>query len=120
MLLYLVLLDPEGGVATLTLNRPLLFNVLSSGMLEAVHSALEEIAASLQQAARDWARAIAGKSGAALSSGKALLRAQRNLSVADAYALADDTMARDMLSNDARLGNPAFIQKQPSPEWTHQ
>ena len=107
-------------VATLTLNRPRLFNVLSSAMLEAVQSALEEIAASLPQAARDWARAIAGKSGAARSSGKALLRAQRNRSLPDACALAGHTVARDMRSIDARLGITAFIQKQPSPEWTHQ
>ena len=75
--------------------------------------------ASLQHEAHRWAQATAAKSGAALASGKALLRSQRNLSVADAYAIAGENMAHDMLSSDARLGIDAFIEKQPMPEWTH-
>ncbi len=73
----------------------------------------------LTQAAQQWAQSIASKSGAALASGKALLRAQRDLSLADAYALAGDNMAHDMLSADAGLGIHAFIEKQPMPEWMH-
>ena len=76
--------------------------------------------ASLQHEAQRWAQSIAAKSGAALASGKALLRAQRNLSLADAYAIAGDNMAEDMFNVDAGLGIDAFIQKQPMPEWTHQ
>lgn len=76
--------------------------------------------ASLRQAAHRWAQSIAAKSGAALASGKALLRAQRDLSLADAYAIAGDTMARDLLSADANLGITAFIEKQPMPKWIHQ
>ena len=75
--------------------------------------------ASLRQEAQRWAQSIASKSGAALASGKALLRAQRHLSLVDAYAMAGDTMARDMLSVDAGLGIDAFIRKQPMPEWRH-
>ena len=75
--------------------------------------------ASLQPEAQRWAQSIAAKSGAALASGKALLRAQRHLSLPDAYAMAGDTMARDMRSVDAGLGIDAFMQKQPMPEWRH-
>lgn len=75
--------------------------------------------AALREATRVWAQSIAAKSGAVLASGKALLRAQRNLSLADAYAIASDNMAEDMQSVDAGLGIDAFIQKQPRPEWTH-
>lgn len=75
--------------------------------------------ASLRGAAQLWAQSIAAKSGAALASGKTLLRAQRHLSLADAYAIAGHTMARDALSVDAGLGIAAFIEKQPTPEWMH-
>ena len=75
--------------------------------------------ASLQPSAHHWAQAIAAKSGAALASGKALLRAQQNRSLSDAYAIAGENMARDMLSADACRGIDAFIEKQPMPDWTH-
>ncbi len=75
--------------------------------------------AALKHAAQQWAHSIASKSGATLASGKALLRVQRDLSLADAYALAGDNMARDMLSSDAGRGIEAFIQKQSMPEWIH-
>ena len=73
----------------------------------------------LVQATRDWAQAIAAKSGAAIMSGKALLTKQRNLSLADAYAAAGENMANDMLTDDARSGIDAFLSKQPTPEWRH-
>ena len=73
----------------------------------------------LTQSAGDWAQAIASKSGAAIMSGKALLRQQRSLSLADAYAAAGENMALDMLTEDANRGVDAFLNKQPSPEWTH-
>ena len=75
--------------------------------------------ASLQQDAQCWAQTIAAKSGAALASGKALLRSQRNLSLADAYVLAGDNMAQDMLNADAGMGIDAFINKLPMPDWMH-
>lgn len=40
-----VLLERRGGVAFLTLNRPAQYNVLSEGMLAALHGALETLAA---------------------------------------------------------------------------
>ena len=73
----------------------------------------------LVQAASDWAQAIASKSGAAIMSGKALLRKQRNLSLVDAYAAAGENMAQDILTEDAIMGIDAFLNKQPSPEWKH-
>jgi enoyl-CoA hydratase/carnithine racemase len=66
------------------------------------------------------ASAIATKSFAALRSGKALLRAQRGLTLADAYRIAGDNMACDMQSADAQAGIHAFLSKQPTPSWTHQ
>ena len=74
----------------------------------------------LVQATRDWAQAIAAKSGAAIMSGKALLKNQRNLSLADAYAAGGENMANDMLTRDAQSGIDAFLSKQPTPEWRHQ
>ncbi len=74
----------------------------------------------LVQATRDWAQAIAAKSGAAIMSGKALLKKQRNLSLGDAYAAAGENMAKDMLTDDAQSGIDAFLSKQPTPEWRHQ
>ena len=38
-----VLVETDGAVATLVLNRPLLFNVLSSGMITALQAALDEV-----------------------------------------------------------------------------
>ena len=70
-------------------------------------------------ATRDWAQAIASKSGAAIRSGKALLRKQRNMPLTDAYAAAGENMANDMLTEDANMGITAFLNKQRSPDWTH-
>jgi enoyl-CoA hydratase/carnithine racemase len=70
-------------------------------------------------ATQQWATAIASKSGTALASGKSLLRRQRQLPLADAYAVAVQNMARDMKNEDARLGIEAFLDKQPTPDWTH-
>jgi enoyl-CoA hydratase/carnithine racemase len=41
----LVLREDEGGVATLTLNRPAQFNAINGALLDALHNALEAIAA---------------------------------------------------------------------------
>ena len=73
----------------------------------------------LESVTQKWATAIASKSGTALASGKALLRRQRELTTADAYAVAVQNMARDMQNEDACLGIRAFLDKQPTPDWTH-
>jgi enoyl-CoA hydratase/carnithine racemase len=71
----------------------------------------------LDGAVAEMAATIAGKSAHAIRSGKALLRAQRNMSLTDAYVTASNNMARDMQSDDAKLGIRAFLEKQPAPQW---
>lgn len=68
------------------------------------------------------ARRIARQSRHALASGKRLLaqlRQRAGFAIADAYALAAENMARDMMSCDARAGIDAFNTKQPLPAWQH-
>ncbi|MEO7253507.1 MAG: enoyl-CoA hydratase [Casimicrobium sp.] len=71
----------------------------------------------LETAVSEMATAIASKSAYAIRSGKALLRAQRNLNLTDAYAAASANMACDMQAEDAQMGIRAFLDKQPSPIW---
>lgn len=63
---------------------------------------------------------LASKSSHALSSGKALLRSIQGAPPADAYALASENMAADMLSQDATNGIAAFVEKRPPPAWSDQ
>ena len=71
----------------------------------------------LDLAVAEMAASVASKSAHAVRSGKALLRAQRSMSLNDAYAAASANMARDMQSDDAQLGIRAFLEKQPAPQW---
>ena len=59
---------------------------------------------------------ILAKSRAAVSSGKRLFYRQLELGLADAYDVASDVIACDMLTEDAQEGIDAFIEKRP-PEW---
>lgn len=70
---------------------------------------------------------IASQSGAAVASGKRLLRKLRDRSsppngdpLAHAYAIAADNMARDMQTLDANAGIAAFLGKKPRPDWRHE
>lgn len=63
---------------------------------------------------------LASKSSHALSSGKALLRRMAGTTLPDAYGLASENMAADMLSQDAKAGIAAFIEKRTMPEWSDQ
>ena len=74
----------------------------------------------LDAAIAEMSDSIASKSANAVRSGKALLRAQRDLNLNEAYAAASTNMARDMQSDDAQLGIRAFLEKQPTPHWRHQ
>jgi enoyl-CoA hydratase/carnithine racemase len=65
------------------------------------------------------ARRIARQSRHALASGKRLLTRLRAGVTPEAYALAAENMARDMMSCDARAGIDAFNAKQPLPAWQH-
>ncbi len=71
----------------------------------------------LDAAVAEMAASIASKSAYAVRSGKALIRSQRNLTLADAYAAASTNMARDMQTDDAQLGIRSFLEKQPAPQW---
>ncbi len=76
--------------------------------------------ATLSEQVITTATVIAGKSFAALRSGKALLRAQRRLTLEEAYRVAGDNMACDMQSVDAQAGVNGFVNKLPIPSWAHQ
>lgn len=60
--------------------------------------------------------AILSKSPAALASGKQTFYQQLEMGVADAYSLASEAMACDMVTEDAAEGIDAFIEKR-TPEW---
>lgn len=78
---------------------------------------------SLDVATKSLAQQIARQSGAALASGKRLVRALRELtrtgSSHEAYALASANMARDMQTADAKVGIDAFLHKTPRAAWLH-
>jgi enoyl-CoA hydratase/carnithine racemase len=65
------------------------------------------------------AEQIAAHSSAALESGKRLLQSFERDALAARYALASANMAADLQMNDAKLGIDAFLQKAPTPLWTH-
>jgi enoyl-CoA hydratase/carnithine racemase len=73
-------------------------------------------AAELDQAVMDLARKIAGKSAVAVRTGKRLFYRQRDLDLAAAYDLASETMACNMMAEDAGEGIDAFIAKR-RPAW---
>jgi enoyl-CoA hydratase/carnithine racemase len=60
--------------------------------------------------------AIVSKSPAAVKSGKQMFYRQLELGLADAYDLATEVIACDMMTEDAQEGIDAFIEKR-SPEW---
>ena len=60
--------------------------------------------------------AILSKSAVAIKSGKQMFYRQLQLGLADAYALASEVIASDMMTEDAQEGIDAFIQKRP-PQW---
>lgn len=70
--------------------------------------------AELDEAVNAKARTILRKSPAAIRHGKALFHRQRQLSLADAYKLAGETMALNMMEEDAKNGIDAFLQKRKS------
>jgi enoyl-CoA hydratase/carnithine racemase len=73
-------------------------------------------AAALDDEIDKLARAIVAKPAAAIASGKRLFYRQLDLGVAEAYALASEVMACDMMAEEAREGIDAFIEKRP-PSW---
>ena len=61
---------------------------------------------------------IVAKSEVAIRMGKELFYSQLDVGVEQAYALASETMACNMMANDAQEGFQAFLEKR-QPVWTH-
>jgi enoyl-CoA hydratase/carnithine racemase len=73
--------------------------------------------AELDAAVAVLAEQIAAKSPLTLAIGKAAFYRQAELDLASAYAMAADTMTRNMMANDAAEGIDAFLGKR-APVWT--
>jgi enoyl-CoA hydratase/carnithine racemase len=73
-------------------------------------------AGDLDRTVSDLARRIAGKSAAAVAAGKRLFYRQRDLDLSAAYDAAAETMACNMMADDAGEGIDAFMQKR-QPVW---
>jgi enoyl-CoA hydratase/carnithine racemase len=73
-------------------------------------------AAQLDETVTDLCRQICAKSQVAVSTGKSLFYRQLELPLAEAYALAGDAMACNMMAEDVKEGIDAFFEKR-SPEW---
>lgn len=74
---------------------------------EALDEVLDQLTASL-----------CAKSAVALRTGKALFQRQLQMPLREAYALAGETMACNMMAEDVAEGINAFIEKR-SPQWRH-
>ncbi len=74
---------------------------------EALDATLEALTASL-----------CAKSAVALRTGKALFQRQLQMPLREAYALAGETMACNMMAEDVAEGIDAFIEKR-APQWRH-
>ncbi|MEO8037830.1 MAG: enoyl-CoA hydratase [Betaproteobacteria bacterium] len=66
---------------------------------------------------KNLSASIVAKSAVAISMGKKMFYRQLEMGVEDAYALAAETMACNMMADDAAEGIDAFMQKRP-PVWT--
>ena len=75
-------------------------------------------AADLDTVTEALAGRIARQSPAAVALGKQLFYRQIEAGLAAAYSLATDTMAQNLVGEDARGGIDAFIAKRPMPEWS--
>ena len=71
----------------------------------------------LDRSVRALAETIAAKTPVAIAAGKQMFYRQLELGLADAYALAAETMACNMMADDAAEGIDAFIGKR-APVWT--
>lgn len=70
----------------------------------------------LDRSVRELAEAIVAKTPVAVAAGKQMFYRQLEMGFADAYALAAETMACNMMAGDAAEGIDAFIAKRP-PQW---
>ena len=72
----------------------------------------------LDETLETLATSLCAKSAVALRTGKALLQRQLQMPLHEAYTLAGETMACNMMAEDAAEGIDAFIEKR-SPQWKH-
>ena len=72
----------------------------------------------LDEALGELTASICAKSSVAIRTGKALFQRQLQMPLHEAYALAGETMACNMLADDAAEGIDAFIEKR-EPQWRH-
>jgi enoyl-CoA hydratase/carnithine racemase len=70
----------------------------------------------LTAAVNALAHKIAGKSRAAMATGKLLFQAQMDMALSDAYVAASQAMISDLMSNDSEIGIDAFLSKT-APVW---
>lgn len=70
----------------------------------------------LSEAVRQLAATIATNPAVVIRAGKALLHRQMEANLAKAYAMATETIARNLASDEAREGIDAFLEKRP-PGW---
>lgn len=72
----------------------------------------------LDAAIKTLTDSIVAKSEVAIRMGKELFYSQLDVGVEEAYALASETMACNMMADDAQEGFSAFLEKR-KPVWTH-
>ncbi len=106
-------------------NRKDAFELLFTGDIVAPERAREiglinrvVAAEALDDAIDELARAIIGKSQAAVAAGKRVFYKQLEMGLLDAYDFASEEMARNMMFHDAGEGIDAFIGKR-KPVWLH-
>jgi enoyl-CoA hydratase/carnithine racemase len=71
----------------------------------------------LDDAIAELAKKIVSKAPVCITLGKELFYRQIEADMEEAYALASETMACNMMTNDARAAIDAFLEKRPMPPW---
>ncbi|WP_250527580.1 enoyl-CoA hydratase [Caballeronia sp. GAWG2-1] len=107
-------------------SRKEAFEMLVTGDFIDAHTALERglvnrVASpdALDEAVGALVKSIATKPRAAVAAGKRLFYRQIETGIEDAYALASETMACNMMDGDALEGTQAFIEKRPA-RWSNE
>jgi enoyl-CoA hydratase/carnithine racemase len=109
---------------TRNVSRKAAFEMLVTGDFIDAHTARERglvnrVASpgELDDAVRTLTASIAAKPRAAVAAGKGLFYRQLETGIEQAYALASETMACNMMQDDTLEGTQAFIEKRP-PRWS--
>jgi enoyl-CoA hydratase/carnithine racemase len=118
-------MTPGVGISR-NMGRKDAFEMLFTGDLATAQEALNlglinkvVPASELDRAVEHYTDKIKGKSAAAVAAGKQLYYRQLEMGITDAYALAGQEMARNMMFHDAAEGIDAFIEKR-KPVWRHE